>query len=172
MYNIIEMGDKKKEKLFISNYNQYKNKIYTYFLYRVNFNEALAEDLTSEAFLKAYKSWESFDCERSFQSWIYAISHNHLLNHYRTVGREVSTEETNDIATEFKNNLEASIELERIITEIYKMDNYCREVLLLRFVDGLENKEIADLLAKDESAVRTQMSRALASLRDKLNLNL
>lgn len=169
MYNITAMDNRQKEKLFISNYHQYKDKIYTYFLYRVNFNQALAEDLTSEVFLKAYKNWENFDCERSFQSWIYAISHNHLLNYYRTVGRELSLEETGDIAADCKNKLEASIELEKILAEIYKMDNYCREVLLLRFVDGLENKEIAKLLEKDEGAVRTQISRALSELRTKLN---
>lgn len=169
MYNIIAMDNRREEKLFISNYHQYKDKIYTYFLYRVNFNQALAEDLTSEVFLKACKNWESFDCERPFQSWIYAISHNHLLNYYRTVGREMSLEETGDIAADCKKKLEASIELEKIVAEIYKMDNYCREVLLLRFVDGLENKEIAELLEKDEGAVRTQLSRALSELRNKLN---
>lgn len=163
------MDNRREEKLFISNYHQYKDKIYTYFLYRVNFNQALAEDLTSEVFLKACKNWESFDCERPFQSWIYAISHNHLLNYYRTVGREMSLEETGDIAADCKKKLEASIELEKIVAEIYKMDNYCREVLLLRFVDGLENKEIAELLEKDEGAVRTQLSRALSELRNKLN---
>lgn len=161
-----------QDKIFVSNYQQYKDKIYTYFLYRVNFNQALAEDLTSEVFLKAYKSLDSFDCERSFQSWIYAISHNHLLNYYRTVGREKSLEEVGDIATEFKKKLEANLELERIIEEIYKMDDYCREVLLLRFVDALDNKDIARLLNKDEGAVRTQISRALSELRNKITENI
>ena len=166
------MERKPKDKLFITNYNQYKDKIYTYFLYRVNFNQSLAEDLTSEVFLKAYKHLDDFDNERPFQSWIYAISHNHLLNYYRTVGRELSIEDVGDIATEFKNKLEASLELEKIVEEIYKMDGYCREVLLLRFVDALDNKEIAKLLNKDEGAVRTQISRALSELRNKINLNL
>ena len=166
------MERKLKDKLFITNYNQYKDKIYTYFLYRVNFNQSLAEDLTSEVFLKAYKHLDDFDNERPFQAWIYAISHNHLLNYYRTVGRELSIEDVGDIATEFKNKLEASLELEKIVEEIYKMDGYCREVLLLRFVDALDNKEIAKLLNKDEGAVRTQISRALSELRNKINLNL
>ena len=48
------------------------------------------------------------------------------------------------------------------------MEDSVREVLLLRFVDGLTNTEIAGLLGKEEGAVRTQISRCLSKLREKL----
>ncbi|MCX6796785.1 MAG: RNA polymerase sigma factor [Candidatus Falkowbacteria bacterium] len=160
---------KEKEKVFIKNYGVYKDKIYTYFLYRVNFDQETAEDLTAEVFLKAFTHLDSFDDSRSFQAWIYAISRNHLFNHYRSSSRTVRLDETNDIAVEFSQQFEACLDLETAIKAIYELDEYCREVLLLRFVDGLDNQEIAAALNKDEGAVRTQISRALAELRSKIN---
>src|SRR6056297_1297796 len=70
-------------KHFLGFYKQYSNKIYNYFFYRVNFNDEVAEDLTSEVFLKAYKHFDSFDQSQSFQAWIFSIAHNHLANYYR-----------------------------------------------------------------------------------------
>ncbi len=163
------MDRKRKERVFVENYKIYKDKIYTYFLYRVNFDKEIAEDLTSEVFLKAYAHIESFDPERSFQAWIYTISRNHLFNHYRTAGREVELEQADCVAVEFSKAFETQAELEKAINEIYKLDNYCREVLLLRFVEGLDNREIAEVLDKDEGAIRVQISRALSALRNNLN---
>lgn len=156
------------KRYFLVFYHKYKDKIFTYFLYRVNFNSAIAEDLTSDVFLKALKSFESFDQSRSFSAWMYAIARNHLVNHYRTANREVELTQAKNPRTDCLELVELSLELEKIIKEIEKLDFYHREVLLLRFVDGLSNEEIADVLDKEEGAVRTQISRALGELRDKL----
>ena len=153
---------------FIAYYQQYKDKIYVYFLYRLNFNREIAEDLTSEVFLKALKSFESFDENRSFQSWIYTIAHNHLVNYYRTANREVElTENTFSVENDSK-RVELSYELDLILKEINNMDSSDKEVLLMRFVDQLSNSEIATLLDKEEGAVRTKISRSLEKLRRKL----
>lgn len=157
-----------KDRDYIANYDKYKDKIYTYFWYRVNFNNDIAEDLTAEVFLKAYKNFEDFDPSRSFQAWIYAIAHNHLVNHYRTANREIDLERAAVIAVDETKDLDAKFEIERIMTTIKCLDSYCREVLELRFIDQLSNSEIADLLGKDEGAIRTQISRAMQILKDKL----
>jgi len=149
-------------------YNQYKDKIFNYFWYRVNFNRTLAEDLTSEVFIKAFKNFTDFDQSRSFQSWIYAIGKNHLMNHYRVADREVNLEAVEEKKVDEFRNIENRLEIERILSEVGKMDEYHREVLLYRFADGLDNREIAEILSKDEGAVRTQISRALEVLRGKL----
>jgi len=153
---------------FIGYYNQYKDKIYVYFLYRVGFNREIAEDLTSEVFLKALKSFDTFDIARPFQSWIYAIAHNHLVNHYRVANREVElTENTFSTQSDTK-KIELGYELEIILKEIDNMEASDKEVLLMRFVDQLTNAEIAELLGKEEGAVRTKISRSLAKLREQL----
>jgi len=150
---------------FTDYYNQYKDKIFNYFWYRVNFNRALAEDLTADAFLKAFKSFNGFDHNRSFQSWMYAIAKNHLLNYYRTANRETDLLEVEKMGVNELAKIENRLELEQAFELINQLSEYHREVLLMRFSDGLDNREIAEILNKDEGAVRTQISRALEELR-------
>ncbi len=153
---------------FISYYEKYKDKIYLYFLYRVNFNRDTAEDLTSEVFLKALKSFENFDHNRSFQAWIYAIAHNHLVNYYRTAKREVELTENIFSTKEDIKKIEVNYELDLVLKEINGLEDSDKEILLMRFVDELTNPEIADLLDKEEGAIRTKISRSLDKLRKKL----
>lgn len=150
---------------FISYYEQYKNKIFNYFLYRVNFNRTVAEDLTSEVFLKALDHFASFDQSKSFQAWIFTIAHNHLVNHYRVANRETELFDYQHFTQADTKRVEEQQELERVLQAIHTLDPSDRDILLLRFVDELSNAEIAELLAKDEGAVRTKMSRSLAKLR-------
>lgn len=157
--------DKKDKQKFSEYYGLYKDKIFNYFWYRVNFNRSLAEDLTSEAFIKALKSFNDFDQSRPFQAWIYAIAKNHLLNYYRTAGREVELLAAEKIGRKELDQVADKLELEEVFKLINQLSEYHREVLLMRFSDGLENKEIAEILDKDEGAVRTQISRALEELR-------
>lgn len=155
-------------KNFLANYNKYIDKIYTYIWYRVSFDRVVAEDLCSEIFLKAFKSYESFDETRSFQSWIYRVAKNHLSNHYRTRGREVELECALDLSVETLQKINTNIESERIMREIEKLDNYSKEVVVMRYVDELDNKEIAEILGKEVNAVRVQLSRALGKLKEDL----
>ncbi len=154
---------------FLGYYDKFKNKIFVYFLYRVNFNRELAEDLTSEVFLKALKNFDSFDETKSFQSWIFAIAHNHLVNHYRIAGRETQLFEEQYLTQVDTHKVEINYELELVMKIINQMEQSDREILLLRFVDELSNSEIAQLLAKEEGAIRTKMSRSLAKLRSMLD---
>ena len=157
----------KKKTSFHHYYNKYKDKIYNYFYYRVNFNEHLAEDLTSEVFLKALDKFDNFNKDRSFQSWIYTIAHNHLCNYYRTANREIELDESHRDKIDIVSRISAVVEVEQIVAIVHTMDEYCRDVLLLRYVDELECAEIAELLNKQEGAVRTQLSRAIKLLREK-----
>lgn len=159
---------KKARADFLAYYNQYKDKIYTYFWYRVGFNQALAEDLTSEVFIKALKNFDTYDQDRPFQAWIYKIAQNHLINHYKTSNRETELIEAIEVPRREGEAIEAKLELERVMEHIHELNRYHQEVLLLRFVEGLDNQEIAAVLDKDEGAVRTQISRALEELRKRI----
>lgn len=158
-----------KNSSFLDYYGQFKAKIYNYCWYRVNFDREIAEDLTSDIFIKAFSSYGSFDQDRPFQAWIYAIARNHLINHYRKSGREVPLDDSIDFPIDsHAAKVHASIEMEKVLSVIATMDGYCRDVLLMKYVDGLDSKEIAQILGKNDGAVRTQLSRALSILKEKL----
>lgn len=160
----------KNTKSFIGYYDQFKNKIYNYLLYRTGFDRELAEDLTSEVFIKAFKNFDSFDEAKQFQSWIFTIARNHLINHYKASKKTVpiaDVEQTLSIQPEDVGQL---LEVTRIIEIIGTMDDSDKDPLLLRYVDDLTNQEIAEVLDKEEGAVRTQISRSLVKLRLLLNV--
>ncbi len=159
------------DKEFLNFYIQFKDKIYNYFWYRVGFDAVQAEDMTSEVFLKAYGNFGSFDRERRFQPWIYKIARNHLINFYRIQGREVQLSESRNSGIETAEEIEAKLELDAVMRCIQELEPYHRDVLLMRFVDGFENSEIADLLGKEEGAVRTQLSRAMSALKKTFQQN-
>ena len=65
--------------------------------------------------------------------------------------------------------VEEKFELERVMGIINQMEEADKEILLLRFAQGLSNMEIAEVLEKEEGAIRTQISRSLVKLREVLN---
>jgi len=154
---------------FIVHYNQFKDKIYNYFWYRIGFDQKTAEDLTSEVFLKALKKIADFDDTRPFGPWIFAIAHNHLINYYKMNHRELPLEDQIHLVSPNNQDIEEKLEIERVIAQINTLEAGDREILLLKFVDDLTNTEIATLLDKKEGAVRTHLSRSLAKLRGLLS---
>jgi RNA polymerase sigma-70 factor (ECF subfamily) len=159
---------------FLSYYNQFKDKIFNYFLYRVGFDRALAEDLTSEVFIKALKNFSGFDRSKKFQSWIYAIAHNHLVNHYLQSAKDtIPLEVVEDfLSVPDDNNFEKKYEADKVLKVIDTMESNDREVLRLKFIDEMSNQEISEIIGKEEGAVRTQISRSLSKLRGMLDNNL
>jgi len=155
-----------KEKLFTSYYNEYKDKLYTYILYRVNFNRANAEDLLSEIFLKAYKNFESFNQDKPFKSWIYKIARNHLINFYRDTKIELELTDMQIEKIITLKDVDVKIDAEKVMKKIYQLDDYSRDVLIMRYINEFDNQEIAEILGKNENAIRTQISRALNKIKD------
>lgn len=155
---------------FLVYYQKYKHKIYNYFWYRTGFNQELAEDLTSEVFIKALKKFSSFKTNLSFQAWIYRIAHNHLVDHFRkSRAINVPIEEAFNLpAQEGHKNMEDKVFLGQLLERIKTLPDYYQEILILKFVNGMETKEIAAILKKQEGAIRTAIHRALKELRLKI----
>ena len=150
---------------FLKYYNQYKDKIFNYFWYRLNFNRALSEDMTQDVFLKALDKFETFDRDRSFQAWIFRIAKNHLINHYRVAQRETALSEAESKSVDMEDSLNTHFELDDVFAAINALPEKLREVLCLRYTDSLDNREIASVLDASEGTVRTRICRALEALR-------
>jgi len=154
-------------KEFLKNYEKYKDKIYSYFYFRVNSNETIAEDLTQEVFLKAFEKFDTYDPERPFQSWIYKIAHNHLINYYRLQGRECCIDDHEQkTGQDTITHINAKLEWEQVLENIRTLLPKYSEVLLLRFVDELSNQEIAEILGEDEGTIRTRISRGIKKIKE------
>lgn len=150
-------------------YSIYLDRIYRYVFYQVN-DKMTAEDITEEVFVKAWKAIGSCKGkEKTFSSWLYRIARNHLINTLRSMKRFASIEKENfgDIIDP-KIEVEAEIECQELLEKISYLPKNQRQVIILKFIEGLDNREIGKIMGKNEGAIRVSQMRALATLREKL----
>ena len=157
-------------KAFGDLYSIFLDRIYRYVFYQVS-NRATAEDLTEEIFLKAWEGIGKFKWKGPpFQAWLYRIARNHIIDYFRTNRQQQSLDE--ELAGD-DNNPEQEAgdkQTQRMLSKaIFSLPEQQRQIILLKFIEGLENCEIAQILKKSQGAIRITQMRALDALREKLN---
>lgn len=134
-------------------------------------SESVAEDITQEAFVRAYVSIGRFDCERPFLPWIFRIAVNLARNWFKAAARrEVPWELENSLLPQdqvrpLDERLDVSRSLERALLEL--APKY-RVPLVLKHVEGLDYRQIKEVLGVPVTALKMRVSRARAKLRELL----
>jgi RNA polymerase sigma-70 factor, ECF subfamily len=141
----------------------------------------LAESLTQECFLKAYRNWPAFRGQSSVRTWLMRIAINLQRDHWRSkraeFWREIRTKsvdvsEAGDWLVSDAMTPEAHLVLREQLEQVWKAVERLRErqrtVLLLRYVDELEYSEIARATGLHEGTVKAHLSRALSKVRQEL----
>jgi RNA polymerase sigma-70 factor (ECF subfamily) len=150
-------------------YDMHVDRVYRHIYYRVG-NEADAEDLTQQVFLKAWQAISKYRKMASpFIAWLMTISHNLVIDFYRTIKDRVYLEaevQADDSVPSPERAAEASIEQQRLRRAILQLGGDEQQVVMLRFIEGFEFTEIASLLKKREGNIRVILHRALAKLRN------
>lgn len=159
---------------FVINYEKYKNKIFNYIYYRVGMNKEVAEDLTSEIFFKAFDNYDLYEKSKPFQSWIYAIAHNHLVNYYRDSKNNLSVEELTEDGYQIpdKSILDKNIndiDVNILLKDVLRLSKTQADVIMMRFLDQLTFSEIGEVINQDESNARVICHRAIKNLQKILN---
>ena len=150
-------------------YGIYLDQIYRYVFYQVK-DKMTAEDITEEVFVKAWKAIGSCKGKgKTFSAWLYRIAHNHMINTLRSMQKCVSIEQGNmaevrDPGLEIEKRLEHR-ELLELVTCLPENQ---RQVIILKFITGQNNRDIARIMGKREGAIRILQMRALAALRQRL----
>lgn len=165
----------KQHRAFIQNYNETKDKVFSFFYFRLAQDSAVAEDLTSDTFLKAYDKFDTYREEYAFSTWVFTIARNTLTDHYRSVGKRdtVSLEEAEDTPStlfspeEFSNTI---LERELIESAIAELTDLQQECIRRRFFEQQSTKEIAANTNTTEDNVRQSISRGIKKLRELLTL--
>lgn len=136
-----------------------------------------AEDIAQDVFLKAFGKISSIKDAAKFRSWLFSIAMNRVRDFQRKKRfRSLFKMEDDDIEAHpiEKADSDQPEALERVMRKDFwhqiglilkKLPEMEREVFLLRFFDHLSLKEIAGVLKKKESTVKTHLYRALAKLR-------
>lgn len=160
------------ESDFVELYELYYKKIYG-FLFRSILNPDLAEDLTSDTFLKALDFFrKTGKVIENFSAWIYKIAANELLLYYRKHKKMkvVSIEQSQDdlsTALAMKNPFSMEMYTDFLYARelIQKLPARDRILVEFHFFEKLTHKEIAEITGKNENTIRSRLSRALKKLR-------
>jgi RNA polymerase sigma-70 factor (ECF subfamily) len=149
-------------------YDRYAPKMYAYIYRRVG-DAATAEDLTSELFLRVLHAIQDERAWRdSFVAWLYRIAHNLVVDAYRRRPPPLVPLEDLPLASDEDDLADAvqdAADRDRLRAAIALLTPDQRQVLTLRFGEGLTAKETARIVAKTTGAVEAMQHRALASLR-------
>jgi RNA polymerase sigma-70 factor (ECF subfamily) len=151
-------------------YGIYLDRIYRYVFYQVR-DRMTAEDITEEVFLKAWKAIGSCKGkEKTFLSWLYRIAHNHLINTLRSNTRFISIEKDNIVELiDPKQEIEANLDYQELLETITCLPQNQKQVLILKFIEGMDNREISKIMRKNEGAIRVLQMRALSKLKERFN---
>ena len=151
-------------------YSIYLDRIYRYVFYQVK-DKMTAEDITEEVFVKAWKAIGSCKGKsNTFSSWLYRIAHNHLINTLRSMQRFASIEMENLVDVSNPGlEAESKLEQQELIEDIACLPQNQKQVIILKFIEDLDNREIGKIMSKSEGAIRVLQMRALTTLRQKLS---
>ncbi len=152
-------------------YDRYVDQVYRYIAYRVGSTQ-LAEDLTSETFLRALRRIGSFTWQgRDVGAWFVTISRNLIADHYKS-GRYRLEMTTDDVTESGKaptiSGPEAevleSMQNKVLLEAIKKLNAEQQECVVLRFLQSLSVAETAAIMGKNEGAIKALQYRAIRTL--------
>jgi RNA polymerase sigma-70 factor (ECF subfamily) len=153
-------------------FDRYHQGIFRYLYYRAG-DQAIAEDLTSEVFLRAITALPGYRAQNgTYQAWLFQIARNLAIDHFRkmNVRQEKRLEEIMQTVRDDPDRaIEKGLTSETLRQALGQLPEVQREVIVLRFVAAMPVTEVAQALHKSEDAVKGLQRRALIALRDLLN---
>ena len=148
---------------------RYQHRLYRY-LRRLVRDPAAADDLFQQTWLNVVRRIDHYDSRRNFDTWLFAIAHNAAMDLLRRKTGE-SLEESVYEAAAAPDALSAAMASERtaiLASEMAGLSAPYREVLTLRFEEGMKLEEIAEVTHAPLSTVKSRVGRALESLRERM----
>jgi RNA polymerase sigma-70 factor, ECF subfamily len=154
-----------------------------HFMFRMVHNEAVAEELAQEVFLRVYRSRATYRAEARFSTWLYRIATNLGVNHARDTRHErtaptvyldesdTETGTTPDVADQTPSAESSLLRGERMAAireQVMALPERQRMAVLMHKYDGMDYKQIGEVLKLSESATKSLLFRAYQTLREKL----
>jgi RNA polymerase sigma-70 factor (ECF subfamily) len=159
-------------------YDEFLPQVFRYVFYQVN-NRTVAEDITSETFLKMLTAIRNFrEDGRSFYPWLLKIARNTTLDYLRVKSRQAHISLEDELeelifidrnAPDLEQIVLSNIDAEEIRLAMRKLTDEQQQVLLLKFTMGLSNAETGKVMDKNEGSIKSLQVRALGALRKHLN---
>ncbi|MFQ5942701.1 MAG: RNA polymerase sigma factor [Anaerolineales bacterium] len=157
-------------------YTRHLDAIYRYVFFRVS-DVPLAEDLTEEVFVRAWTALPNYEPRgHRFTSWLYRIARNLVVDHYRKQSSRASEDDTGmenlpDPQILPEDQIANQQDLASLARAVQQLGDDEQHVIILRFVEGLSHREVAEVIGKSEGASRVIQHRALEALAELVEAN-
>lgn len=153
-------------------YDNYVKKIYD-FIYFKTYHKETAEDLCSLSFIKALENINTFNFSKgSFNSWLYRIAQNTVIDYFRTKKKEINIDDVWDLSdkTDFAYDLENKLQLEELQKYLKSIKSPRRDIVIMRIWQQLSYKEIAEITQMSEANCKMIYSRTMSALKTQMPL--
>ena len=151
-------------------YTQYYGKVMGYILARIR-NRADAEDITADVFEKVQRKLADFDPSKaSVSTWIFTITRNTVIDHYRRNRPAEELDENLSDDRELDENLLNTETLSELAGALRALPEEMRDLIVLRYYDGKPLTEVAEIMGLSYGAVKLRHQNALAKLRNAMRL--
>jgi RNA polymerase sigma-70 factor (ECF subfamily) len=169
MIALVELARGGDSEAFGQLYDHYQGSVYRFLYYRTR-SQTLAEDLTSETFLRALRNMSGFRWQgKDFGAWLMTIARNLCTDHFKA-GRTRLEQTTDDMgahdnATEGPENaVLAGLTNEVLLDGLRQLSDEQRDCLIMRFLQGLSIAETAEILGRSDGAVKQLQLRGVRNL--------
>lgn len=166
------MDQDETKAYFLQIYDTYADDIYRFCYLRVS-NRELAQDLSQEVFTRFWQALREGTVMRSERALLYTMARNLVIDWYRKK-KESSLDALTDEGIEFMGDgakeVTIGAEMEEVLRAVRDLDDPSREALLMRYVEGLSPKDIAELTGESANAVSVRLNRAIKKVRTLLHV--
>ncbi len=159
---------------FAGLYDAYVDRIYR-FVYMYVEDKQAAEDITSETFLKAWEKITQFEMRGlPLGVWLFRIARNAVMDYYRkhrtTMPLILHEAAAPDLVLNAAEEAETRLESQRVRAALHQLTEDQRQVLILKFTEGLSTEEVAQVMGRRVGAIRALQMRGLQALQKQLIL--
>jgi len=166
---LVEKCRKNDQRAQMELYDAYSQAMFTTAFNFVK-DDALAQDLMQEAFIKAFKKIDSYSGEATFGAWLKRIVINQSLDWLKR--KKVQTvewdEQVFDVVEEDTWEMEDNFNVKSVLQCIEELPQKCKNVVKLYLLEGYDHQEVAQILEISEVASRSQLSRGKNKIKELL----
>lgn len=156
---------------FTQLYESYFKKIYSFCLIKSNGNISMAEDITSETFIKALENINKFDTERensSFSARLYKIAYRKLIDAIKIQKSDsIQNEDITSLNSDYLDYIQNNVQVEQILAYLLELWPDKKDLFTLRVRDNLSYNEIWQILWKNSASCRKEFSRLVKTIANK-----
>lgn len=166
------MDHEEMKEQFAMTYDAYADAIFRFCYIKVSSKE-VAEDVTQETFTRYWQQLRLGKDIGNDRALLYRIARNLVIDWYRK-HKAVSLDALLESGLEFAHGAhletEAKAEFAEVLTAVQSLDEQSKDALLMRFVEGLSPKDIAEITGETANVISVRITRGLQKVRDQLHI--